>query len=615
MTSAYELLTTPRIGATALAEGGVEFRVWAPNAERASVVLDEAGSATAMEREDRGYHAITIAEARPGTRYRIALDGGAPLPDPASRLQPEGVHGPSQVVAPLGALEPFEPPALRDLVLYEAHVGTASPSGTFDGLVASLDDLTDLGITALELMPVSQFPGVRNWGYDGVFPYAVHDSYGGPKSLRALVDECHRRGLAVVLDIVFNHAGPEGNVLSRFGPYFTDRYRTPWGDAVNFDDQGSDEVRRFFGGSALMWLEEFGVDALRVDAIHGIFDFTARTFLQELAEATRELEARTGRRRLLIPESPLNDPRVVTPLAEGGMGHDAHWNDDFHHAVLTVLTGDRSGYYGAFGELEQVATAMRDGYVYAGQHSPTFGRRHGAPSSHLPPERFVVFAENHDQVGNRMRGERLSVLTDPERHKLAAGLVMLSPYVPLLFQGQEYGETAPFPYFISHGDEDLVAKVREGRRRELASFGWEEEPPDPQDENTFESARLNRSLAQQSPHEELRELHKQLLRLRREHPALATRTRGDMAVIMDDDAPVMLMRRRGGDRQAFAAFNLSAEPQRLRVESLPGRWSLLVDSADQVHAGPGKAAPDELAGDTRLTLAPWSFALYDLAGE
>jgi maltooligosyltrehalose trehalohydrolase len=580
----YRNLTEGTLGAAVLPEGGVQFRVWAPFAERVEVVAD--GRRVPMTPEDRGYHAVVDPNARPGSRYGFRLgDQERVLPDPASRHQPDGVHGLSEVVAP--ANPPPEWPGLdiRDHVISEIHVGTASEDGTFDGLVKYVDHLAATGVTAVELMPIAEFPGTRNWGYDGVFPYAVHHAYGGPAGLRRFVENCHARGLAVILDVVYNHLGPEGNYLREFGPYFTDRHRTPWGDAVNFDGPGSDEVRRYFGGNAMMWLEEFGVDALRIDAVHGIVDTTARPFLMELAEAKQELTERLGRPRYLIAETNLNDVRMVTPLAEGGIGMDAQWNDDFHHAVHVLVTGERDGYYADFGTMRDLADTYERGFAYRGRYSPFRGHRAGSDSSHVPLERFVVFVQNHDQVGNRVRGDRLAPRLDLETRKVVAGLALLHPSIPLLFQGEEYGDEAPFPYFVSHTDPDLVEDVRRGRREGFASFGWAGEPPDPQDEATFESARIDLSHAGRGEHAALLAWHRELIRLRREVPALHGGIRAQAEV--DEDRRLIVVRRRS-DGEAVVAANLGREPATVRLEG--GGWQPALHSADRRWGGPGRSS-------------------------
>ncbi|MBI5440985.1 MAG: malto-oligosyltrehalose trehalohydrolase, partial [Deltaproteobacteria bacterium] len=436
-----------------------EFLVWAPLAGRAELELeDPGGRVLPLVRRERGYWEATVAGLEAGARYRYRLDGGEGLPDPASSFQPLGIHGPSVLVDhdAFGWTDgSWRGLSLGRLILYEVHVGTFTREGTFDAVVPRLRELRDLGVTCLELMPVAQFPGERNWGYDGVNLFAVQASYGGPDGLKRLVDACHGVGLAVVLDVVMNHLGPEGNYLGRYGPYFTDRYRTLWGEAVNFDGVDSDEVRRFFLQNALHWFERYHVDGLRLDAVHAIHDESARPFLGELAEQVGRLGKTCGRPLHLVAESDRNDPRVVRPAEAGGLGLDALWLDDLHHALHSLLTGERAGYYADFGRLGQLAKCYREGFAYSGEYSTYHQRRQGASSRQLPGERFVVFAQNHDQVGNRRLGERLANLVPFEALKLAAGAVLLSPFVPLLFMGEEYGEEAPFLCFVDHGDPEL----------------------------------------------------------------------------------------------------------------------------------------------------------------
>lgn len=587
------------LGATPTADGRCSFLVWAPNAGVVEVVLgcEPATRAERTAAAELGYHRVILDGVRPGDRYRYRLDGGPDRPDPASRSQPEGVHGPSEVIDPRGfewTDQGWSSPPLAAYVIYELHVGTFSPEGTFDAVLPHLDALAELGITAVELMPVAQFPGERNWGYDGVFPWAVQYSYGGPDGLRRLVDACHRRGLAVALDVVYNHLGPEGNVLPSFGPYFTDRYRTPWGQAVNVDGPGSDEVRRYLVANAEHWFAEYHLDALRLDAVHGIVDTSARPFLRELAEATHALSARMGRPLYLIAESDLGDPRVVARPEAGGLGMDAQWADDLHHSVHALLTGERDGYYADFGEVDDLARALRDGFAFTGQRSAYRGRRHGAPTTGIPAERFVVSVQNHDQVGNRMLGERLSALVGFEDLKLAAGLLLLSPFVPLLFMGQEYGETAPFLYFVSHSDPELVEGVRAGRREEFAAFGWRGEAPDPQDEDTFVRSRLDHGLANRGRHAVLRRLYGELLRLRREVPSLAHLSRDDLAVDRPAD-DVLVLRRWTRQDEAAAAFNTGRERTVVPSPEAPTPWAVLLDSADRRWDGPRDGEPSAAA--------------------
>lgn len=604
-----------RLGATSLGEDRCRFLVWAPFAEKVEVRLVAPRPRVAtLDREARGYHHAVVEGAAPGSLYVYRFDGGTERPDPASRSQPQGVHGPSQVVDPQfpWADAPWIGPRLQDYVLYELHVGAFTPEGTFDAIIPRLPDLVDLGVTAIELMPVAQFPGSRNWGYDGVFPFAVQDSYGGPDGLRRLVDACHRQGLAVVLDVVYNHLGPEGNTLGDFGPYFSGRYRSPWGPALNFDGPESDEVRRFFVENALAWVTDYHVDALRLDALHAILDLSAEPFLAELAAAVHEEAERLGRRVYLIGESDLNDPKLIRPPALGGYGLDAQWNDDFHHALHALLTGERTGYYEDFGTVAHLARAFTDAYVYAGQYSASRRRRHGAPARDLPAHTFVVFAQNHDQAGNRMRGERLSALVPFEALKLAAAVVLLSPYLPLLFMGEEYGETAPFPYFISHSDPALVEAVRGGRREEFAAFRWQGEPLDPQDEGTFLAAKLDHRLREQGAHRILREYYRELLHLRRNVPALARRQPESLEARAFEEERVLFVRRGAEGEAAAAVFHFGDAPAPVSVSLPAGRWIKRLDSAEARWGGTGSALPERLSSDgrVRLPLNPKAVVLY-----
>ncbi len=484
-----------RCGAVASPGGPVVFRVWAPAAERVGLVLIEDGARreVPMRPEGGGYRRHEEADVPEGRRYAFRLDDGPERPDPCSLHQPEGVHGPSAVVRPdrfRWTDAGWNGVRREDLVFYELHIGTFSPEGTFDGVIPRLRDLRDLGITAIEIMPVAQFPGSRNWGYDGVLPYAAQDSYGGPHGLQRLVDACHAEGLAAFLDVVYNHFGPEGCYLREFGPYFIGHYKTPWGDAVNYDDRGCDAVRDYVLDNARMWLEEFHLDGLRLDAVHAIYDLGARHILRSIEEVAEDVAARRGWPATIIAESDLNDPRLLDSRERGGHALGGQWADDFHHAAHSFLTGEREGYYSDFGGPDRLARAFECPFVYAWDHSPFRGRRHGAPPERLSGDRFVVCLQNHDQVGNRASGDRLTtLLNDPAKQRLAAGLLLLSPYLPLLFMGEEYGEESPFPFFCSFGDPDLVRAVREGRQREFEAFTWQGEVPDPQGEETFASAR------------------------------------------------------------------------------------------------------------------------------
>ena len=586
-------------GATVIANGGVHFSVWAPRATRVRVRLTSARGEEQRDlaRSERGVFDGTLADARAGDDYAFLLDdAGEPLPDPVSRWQPDGVHGASRIVDPSAYRwtdSGWRGLAMRELVIYELHVGAFTREGTFDAVIPFLRGLRrDLGVTAIEIMPVAQFPGTRNWGYDGVDLYAVQNSYCGPDGLKRLVDAAHNEELAVILDVVYNHIGPEGNYLPCFGPYFTEKYKTPWGPALNYDDTDSDEVRRFVVDNALYWTTEYHVDGLRLDAVHGIFDFSAKHLLQEIVESVHAQAERLDRRVLVIGESDLNDPKLVRPISQHGYGLDGQWSDDFHHAVHAALTGEQLGYYADFGGVEHVAAALREPFVYAGEYSTHRHRRHGGSSVGLPRDKFVVAIQNHDQVGNRASGDRLSTILEPDQLRVAAALLLLSPYVPLLFMGQEYGETNPFQYFVSHGDPTLVEAVRAGRRKEFESFGWSEDVPDPQAEETFRRSRLDRSRAAAPEHAAVFALYRDLLALREEEPTLKPDA-ADVSVFETAGCVTLLRRPVGhGDGRGgavLAVFNCSGEPREAPLPALgAGRWALRLTTDAAGYGGAGR---------------------------
>ena len=608
------------LGATPLGDDTCGFLVWAPAIDQVEVhILSPEERIVPLEKISRGYHYAVVQGVKPGTRYFYRLDGNKERADPASKFQPEGVHGPSQVIDPHFVWEELHWSGipLSNYVLYELHVGTFTAQGTFDAVVPHLDELKDLGITTIEIMPVAQFPGDRNWGYDGVYPFAVQNSYGGPEGLKRLVNSCHQRGLAVTLDVVYNHLGPEGNYLNDFGPYFTGRYRTPWGSAINFDGPDSDEARRFFIENGLYWVREFRVDALRLDAVHGIFDFSALHFLQELACAVHEQAERLNRRIYVIAESDLNDARLVRSQEQGGYGLDAQWNDDFHHSLHTLLTRERTGYYEDFGRIQDLAKAFAEGFVYSGAYSPARRRRHGNSSKTISARKLVVFAQNHDQVGNRLKGDRLSALVSFEGLKLAAGVVLLSPFIPLIFMGEEYGETAPFPYFVSHSDPDLREAVRRGRRQEFAYLQVSDEPPDPQEEATRQSAILDHSLRHQGNHRILYELYKELTKLRSEIRAFAGLSKDRMEVVCLERESTLVVRRWGLKDQVAAIFHFGDTTVSVNVPLPYGRWLKRLASGDERWNGPGCNLPTELHsdGEVSVTLTQNAFLIVSLQPE
>jgi maltooligosyltrehalose trehalohydrolase len=614
MTSAFS------IGAVPIDEGRTHFKVWAPERSRVALSFPNDRRVVELSHLGNGYHGAVVDGCGVGDRYHYVLDDEGPFADPASRAQPEGVHGPSQVVdlrAHQWGDAAHRSRPLWQHVISEVHVGTVTPEGTFDGAVAVLDDLVEVGISAVELMPVAQFPGARNWGYDGVFPFAVQSSYGGAAGLQRFVDACHLRGLDVILDVVYNHLGPEGNILEAFGPYFTDRYRTPWGPAVNFDGAGSNGVRAFFLENARQWFTEFHIDGLRLDAVHEIIDRSALPFLSELSAAVSDLG-----HGFLVAESADNNPRLITARSAGGLGMDAQWNDDFHHSLHAAITGERTGYYVDYGPVEDIARAMDEGFVYQGELSTFRNMNHGGPSVGIPPERFVVFAQNHDQIGNRPRGDRLVTLMTLAQAQLAAALVLLAPGVPLLFMGEEYGEPAPFPYFIDHGDPALIEAVRKGRAEEFAAFASTGGVLDAEAQATFDAARLDRSLRHQGEHQFQWALHRALIGLRRTHPAFR-RTDRRTARAFSSANVVTLVRAQAQDA-LIALFNVSAEAVDAVVPVPPlgltppgdggaSSWSKLLSAGSPEFGGRGEVLPTSLSPGDIAHLGPWEFCAYQIS--
>ena len=602
------------VGAHYLGQDQCQFTVWAPLRQAVTIeLLAPQLRQISLTLEPEGYWTATADQVPPGSLYQVRLAEDLTRPDPASRFQPQGVHGPSQVIDP-GAYpwgdDDWQGLPLQDYIIYELHIGTFTPEGTFDAAICRLPKLKELGITAVEIMPVSQFPGERNWGYDGVYPFAVQDSYGGPDGLKRLVDACHQQGLAVILDVVYNHFGPEGNYTSDFGPYFTQRYNTPWGAGINFDDAYCDGVRRFMIDNALMWFRDYHLDALRLDAIHAIYDFGASHILADMKTAAAVLEKTRGIPAYLIAESDLNDVRVINPPEYGGHGLDAQWSDDFHHSLHTLLTGENLGYYQDFGTLGHLVKVLQKGYVFDGTYSRFRKRRHGNDASQRPPYQFVVCAQNHDQIGNRMLGERLTTLVDFEALKLAAGTVLLSPYIPMLFMGEEYGEPAPFLYFVSHGDPDLVRAVREGRKREFAEFHETGEPPDAESPETFSRSKLNWDLLNQGQHQCLWRFYQRLIQLRRAILALACVDHRAIDAKYIEAEGVVSVRRWQGLSQTVCLMNFQPETISY-VPVLDGQWQQRINSADKAWTGPGSEAPEILETGKMVTLPPQSFVLYE----
>ncbi len=607
---------------------GYQFRVWAPNAQQVTLELQRTQQTSQprsipMTRDLRGYYQVTVADVTPGCRYGFRLDGGDVRPDPASQCQPDGVHGLSEVLDPQfewhdlhwgGIAQP-------DFIIYELHVGAFSEAGTFEGIIPYLDELRDLGITAIELMPIAQFPGKRNWGYDGVDLFAAQNSYGGPQGLKRLVDACHQRGLAVLLDAVYNHFGPEGNYWREFGPYFNEKNHTTWGAAINFDSAASDEVRHFFIENALCWINDFHIDGLRLDATDAYIDFSAYTFLEELAESVHQLGRSQHRRVYLMAENDRNDARLTRPADQGGYGVDAQWIDDFHHALHTVLTYEKTSYYQDFGELQQLAKAMREGFAYTGDYSAFRQHRRGTSSRDIPAWRFVAAAQNHDQVGNRMLGERFTHLITFEGQKVAAGVLLLSPFIPLLFMGEEYGEDAPFQYFTDHGDPALVEAVRAGRRQDFAAFHAEGDAPDPQSEISFQKSRLNHALKRDGQHRVLYDFYKALIQLRAELPARDSLNQDHAEVFSHEKARWIYVRHWDRTREMILVFSFGQNSDTLRLPASSGQWRKRFDSTESCWNADAVAdnatVRDEFNpalvsdGELSLTLNGLSFVVYE----
>ena len=570
-----------------------KFRVWAPLPNKVEVLAN--GKVFLMQASADGWWTAEVASAQAGSDYGFILDGEGPFPDPRSPSQPQGVHGLSRIFDQKNFSRSdagWQPPPLSSAVIYELHIGTFTPQGTFLAAIEKLEHLVKLGVTHIELMPVNEIPGSRGWGYDGVDLYAPYHAYGGPDDLKRLVDAAHARQLAVLLDVVYNHLGPSGNYLAKFGPYFTRRYASPWGEGINFDGPDSNEVRRFFCDNALMWLRDYHFDGLRLDAIHAIIDTSAVPFLEQLGTEVKQLGVELGRHLVVIAESDLNDPRLLWPRDRGGAGLDAQWSDDFHHALHTVLTGESGGYYQDFGSIGDLCHSLCAGYVYDGRHSPYRRRRHGRPPEGLDGHHFLAYAQNHDQIGNRAQGDRSSQLLNPGRLKIAAALVFTSPFVPMLFQGEEWGASTPFQYFTDYQEPELAEGVRRGRCNEFVAFGWKpEEVPDPQARETFERSKLNWSeLSQESPRAML-DWHQRLIQLRRTESSLANGQREKVRTRHDEQERWLVV-----EREAISVVcNLGKSGQVIRV--CPGEHQVLLSSIpigetvrDQIELPPDSVA-------------------------
>ncbi len=574
-----------------------ELRVWGPRAKKIQLKVED--EVCAMQGpDDRGWWSLKLEAAECEAGYAFLIDDDpTPYPDPRSQWQPKGVHGPSRLhdrSAFAWTDAQWEGPPLAGAVIYELHIGTFSAEGTFDGAIAHLDHLAELGVTHVEVMPIAEWAGRQGWGYDGVALFAASESYGGPDGFKRFVDACHAKHLAVILDVVYNHFGPVGNYTSKFGPYLTDKHKTPWGEAVNFNEGGSDEVRRFFCDNAVMWLRDYHVDGLRLDAVHEFIDRSAVNFMEQLSAEVEQLGATLGRRLVVIAESDLNDPKVVRPREAGGYGMDAQWSDDFHHALFTLLHPGNAdiGYYGDFGAMEHLVKALEHVFVYDGGYSRYRKHSHGRPVEGLSAHHFICFDQNHDQVGNRVHGERLEQLAGMEAAKVALGVVLMSPYIPMLFMGEEFAASSPFLYFADHDDEEMARLVSEGRKREFAAFGFaEKEIPDPEDRGTFEASKLKWSEVHEGKHAEMLEWTRSLIHLRRTTNDLNDGDVNHMKVGFDAKQRWLTMQR-GGVR---TLMNIGGEA--VQLEMREGERLRL------------RSREDVVVADGRIALPPMSLAV------
>lgn len=590
------------------------FQIWAPVAKQITLLDLTGDRKIELERVgEKGYWKKEVEKCAPGMRYKYCIDGNDSYPDPASLSQPEGVHGASEVISPKDyqwSDSSWEGIPREEMIIYEVHPGTFSGSGDFKGITERIDHLVELGINTIEIMPVAQFSGKRNWGYDGVYPFAVHDSYGGAEGLMKLVDACHQNDIAVILDVVYNHFGPEGNYVSNFGPYFTGNYSTPWGKPINFDGPHSDEVRNYFIQNALMWCRDFHIDGLRLDAVHAIYDFSAKHILLELAENLEQLEDENERKYHLIAESHLNDIRYISSAEAGGYGMDAQWSDDFHHALHVVATREQMGYYSDYSNIKDLSKAISESFVYDGKYSAFRKKTYGTDASERDGDQFVIFAQNHDQVGNRKYGERLISLTSFEMAKVAAGAMFMTPNIPMLFMGEEYAERNPFLYFVSHLDPNLNTAVREGRRREFKSFFKDgKEAPDPASEKTYNDSRLSWRIGNSTEKQAMFDYYKALISLRRNHAALKTTDKKNMRV-SDFDNSVMIERWK--DKEfLLVIMNFGDSPGAAKIPAgLKGDFVKIIDSAAEKWNGPGETAPDKLTANDQIAMPESSIIIY-----
>jgi len=590
-----------------------DFSLWAPEAKEIRFINLTLEEGKLMDKDECGYWSLTLENCPVGTHYKYEIDNGNSYPDPASLSQPLGVHGPSEIIK----LNDFEwsdegwkNMPLKEMVQYEIHTGTFTPHGNFDGIRKKLDYLVDLGVNTIELLPVSQFSGKRNWGYDGVYPFAVHDSYGGANSLMALVNDCHSRKIAVILDVVYNHFGPEGNYVANFAPYFTGKYATPWGKSLNFDGPYSDGVRNYFIQNALMWCRNFHLDGLRLDAVHAIHDFGARHFMQELSENLQILGRETGKTHYLIAESNLNDVRYISPIEKGGYGLDAQWSDDFHHAIHALTTGERKGYYMDYGEPSQLSKSIKEAFVFDGRYSHFRKRTYGNSTAYTNPDQFVIFSQNHDQIGNRKLGERLISLIGFEMAKLVAGTMFITPNIPMLFMGEEYGERNPFLYFVSHLDKQLNMLVREGREQEFDAFhDGQGRAPDPSAPDTFKMSCLSWDILNNNENQAMFDYYKTLIRLRKDHPVLKFPDKDNIRI--SEKGNLLMLERWKDNNIILAVLNFDRNRQSFNTPAgMTGTYYRIMDSAGKQWAGPGALSPEKITSGDKIAISGESFTAY-----
>jgi len=588
-----------KIGLRFLDCGKAEIWLWAPYAIAVLVLVPDQDLKLPMLKQKLGYWFLQTDQISETYEYGFEISHSDETSqnqseikqlrraDPASVFQKNGVNGYSTALN-LKSFnwtdQSWKGIPLADFIIYELHAGTFTPNGDFASIEQKLDYLVDLGITAIEIMPVSQFPGSRNWGYDGVYPFAVQNTYGGPIALQHLVNACHEKGLAVILDVVYNHMGPEGNYFNDFGPYFTNKYQTPWGNAINFDDADCDPVRHYFIENVLMWFRDFHIDALRLDAVHAIKDFSTKHILAEIKQYVTQLSAWSKRNHYLIAELDLNDNKYINPLERNGYGMDAQWIDEFHHALRVTAGQPKQSYYSDFNGIEDLAKSFHDAYVYDGQYSPHRKKKFGIKATENEGEQFVVFSQNHDQVGNRMLGERTSKLVSFEMLKLMAAVVICSPFLPLIFMGEEYGETNPFQFFISHSDKDLVDAVRKGRKAEFAAFHDDQNVPDPQNEETFNRAKLNWDNLKKEKHQLLYTYYKSIIKLRKSLPALSKLNRNHLNVDVFKDQNCLILNRWEEKQKIICIMNFSKKKQNLPATNTL-KYQLIFNSAAQEWGG------------------------------